>query len=224
MTDTSEHTPDDLTPKEEDDMLAAEYVLGVLDLPQRLAVEARLKSDTAFAALVSAWETHMDGLNDDYAETAAPMNLLPQIEARLFPVAPKQSRSWLGWLGGAVAAGVVAFAVAVNMPQPAPPVQVVAELTAADQGLVYEAAYSGGELQVSRMSGTRPAGGQDHELWLIAPGAAPVSLGVLGDEPLRVTTPRPPAGWVLAVSVEPTGGSTTGAPTGPVIMTAEISA
>jgi anti-sigma-K factor RskA len=57
---------------------------------------------------------------------------------------------------------------------------------------------------------------------VIAPGAAPVSLGLLGDAPLQVAYPVPPAGWTLAVSVEPAGGSSTGAPTGPVILAQEI--
>lgn len=217
MTDTSE----DMTPDQADDMLAAEYVLGVLDLPQRLALEARLKTDISFAARVSAWEVHMGGLNGEFAETAAPMDLLPKIEARLFPVVPRPRRAWMAWLGGALAAGVVALVVGINLPQPA---QIVAQLGAQGQGLVYLAAYSDGALEISRLAGNRPPAGQDHELWLIAPGAAPVSLGILGDTPLRVTYARPPVGWVLAVSVEPTGGSLTGAPTGPVILTAEISA
>ena len=55
-----------------------------------------------------------------------------------------------------------------------------------------------------------------------APGAAPVSLGLLRDDPLSVRYPAWLAGWVLAVSVEPEGGSPTGAPTGPVILTAEM--
>lgn len=212
----------DLTPAEADDMLAAEYVLGVLDLPERMAAEARLKTDADFAAMVVAWEAHLAGLNDSFEDVAPSAAVFAGVEARLFPVAPK--RRWTVWLGGAVAAGVVALAVIVTLPQPGPAPEVVADLSAQDQGLVYRAAYSDGQLQVTRVSGTRPGAGQDHELWIIAPGAAPVSLGLLQDETLRVNTPRPAAGWVLAVSVEPEGGSTTGAPTGPVIMTAEISA
>lgn len=61
-----------------------------------------------------------------------------------------------------------------------------------------------------------------HELWIIAPNANPVSLGLLQDRPLVVTYPEPPAGFVFAVSVEPEGGSPTGQPTGPVILTAEV--
>jgi len=41
---------------------------------------------------------------------------------------------------------------------------------------------------------------------------------------LVVTYPTPPVGWVLAVSVEPAGGSPNGQPTGPVILTAQVGA
>ena len=222
MTDTSDDRV--MTPREEEDALAAEYVLGVLDLPERLAVEKRLRTDDDFAGLVLAWESRLAGLNDEFAETAAPMNLLTEIEARLFPVEAKPKRSWLSWLPAAAAATVLAVAVLVLLPTPGPAPLVVAELSTQDATLVYEASYQSGNLLITRQAGARPPQGQDHELWIIAPGAAPVSLGILGDDTLRVATPLPPAGWVLAVSVEPAGGSTTGAPTGPVIMTAEISA
>jgi anti-sigma-K factor RskA len=63
-----------------------------------------------------------------------------------------------------------------------------------------------------------------HELWIIAPGAAPVSLGLLENAALTVAYPVPPKGWVLAVTVEPAGGAPGGVPTGPVIVSAEINA
>lgn len=103
-------------------------------------------------------------------------------------------------------------------PKPA----LVAVLATADARLAYEVRHFGGELQVTRVAGVPAVAGQVHELWVIAPGAAPVSLGLLDDPQLVVTYPRPPAGWTLAVSIEPAGGSQTGAPTGPVILAAEI--
>ena len=75
---------------------------------------------------------------------------------------------------------------------------------------------------MTRVSGVPAVEGQVHELWIIAPNAAPVSLGLLEDRPLVVTYPSPPEGFVFAVSVEPSGGSPTGQPTGPVILTAEV--
>ncbi|HZD88469.1 MAG TPA: anti-sigma factor, partial [Pseudolabrys sp.] len=61
------------------------------------------------------------------------------------------------------------------------------------------------------------------ELWLIPPGGKPLPVGLLSAE-RTVVLAIPPAlvkqtesGATLAVSLEPPGGSPTGAPTGPVI-------
>ena len=212
MTDTP------LSGREEDDALAAEYVLGVPDLSERLAVEARIKADPAFAALVEGWVQRLSPLNEEFAEAPAP-DLLPKIEARLFPAAPRRARGgFWRWLAGmAVAASLVVAAIAtLTPPQPV----LVATLATADARLSYEVRSFGDSLRVTRVAGVPAVEGQVHELWLIAPGAAPVSLGLLEDRPLTVRYPAPPAGWTLAVSVEPAGGSPTGAPTGPVILSA----
>ncbi|MDR7126609.1 anti-sigma factor [Pseudotabrizicola sp. 4114] len=214
MTDTP------LTPLEEDDALAAEYVLGVLPLPERLAVEARLKTDMDLAARVSVWVAHFAPLNEAYASVPVPPDLLPKIESRLFPKASALRGGWRLWLAGTVTA-VVGVGVFMLMP-PTAPGAVIASLGDGGSALVYEARHDGSHLLVTRVAGTPAPEGQTHELWVIAPGAAPVSLGLLGTDPLDVEYPRPPAGWVLAVSVEPAGGSPTGAPTGPVILTAEL--
>ena len=74
-----------------------------------------------------------------------------------------------------------------------------------------------------------PPGGSSYELWLLpAEGGAPISLGVLAALDARLTlaeanSARLRAGARLAVSVEPRGGSPTGAPTGPVILIGAIS-
>ena len=69
---------------------------------------------------------------------------------------------------------------------------------------------------------------QSLELWLVEGEQAPVSLGVLPQtgqgeidvpEDLRARLTK---GVVLAVSLEPFGGSPTGAATGPVIALGEV--
>jgi len=205
-----------LSPLDADDALAAEYVLGVLSLAERSAVEARLKNDSAFVARVAAWENRLSPLNDDYAEVPAP-DLMPRIEARLFPVAEKPARRPLfGWLSGAATAAAIAIAAVVMFTPPAPP-PVVATLGEADASLRFEARFDGQALTVTRVAGTAAPQGQVQQLWIIAPDAAPVSLGLLEGESIAVPYPAAPAGWTLAVSVEPAGGSPTGAPTGPVV-------
>jgi len=215
---------DTLTPQDADDALAAEYVLGVQDLSDRAATETRIKRDPAFADLVTAWENRFAGLNDGFEEARAP-NLLPRIEARLFPAA-KSARParlpMMRWLSGAAfAAALVLVGVATLVP---PRPDLVAVLATADNRLSYEVASYGDRLQITRVAGVPAVAGQVHELWVIAPGAAPVSLGLLAEGPLVVTYPTPPVGWVLAVSVEPAGGSPNGQPTGPVILTAQVGA
>lgn len=211
-----------LTPFDDRDALAAEYVLGVLDLAERAAAEAQIKSDPEFAALVHRWEQRLAPLNDDIAPEPVPPAVWTRIDARLFPkAAPPVRKSWRLWLAGAVTAGIVVFGILTLMP-PTARGTVIASLGAAESTLIYEARHDGTHLLVTRVAGSPAPEGQTHELWVIAPGAAPVSLGLLGVDPLDVEYPRPPAGWVLAVSVEPAGGSPTGAPTGPVILTAEL--
>ena len=66
------------------------------------------------------------------------------------------------------------------------------------------------------------------ELWLIPPDGKPRPVGLLrADAPVTLTLSGDLAGLVknnavLAVSLEPPGGSTTGLPTGPVIGTGKL--
>jgi anti-sigma-K factor RskA len=73
--------------------------------------------------------------------------------------------------------------------------------------------------------------GHDYELWALAAGGRPISLGVLpaaGDvahRPLSAAQRDALAGATqVAVSLEPEGGSRTGQPTGPVVLTAPLAA
>jgi anti-sigma-K factor RskA len=74
---------------------------------------------------------------------------------------------------------------------------------------------------------TVPAG-KSLELWMLPDGSAPKSLGVIPDSGVgRVTLPAAPDVALanvpaLAVSLEPAGGSPTGAPTGPVLYSGKV--
>jgi anti-sigma-K factor RskA len=68
------------------------------------------------------------------------------------------------------------------------------------------------------------------EVWLLPPGGTPRSLGLFPSERSGTTTALilPPdvaaalASSALAVSLEPTGGSATGAPSGPVLFSGAV--
>lgn len=209
-----------LTLAEEIDALAAECVAGVLDPAERAAVEARMKADAAFRAAVEGWEKRLAALNDDYAPAPVSDAIFARVEARLFPK-PDRRRRWMGLFSGAVAA--VAMAAAVLMLMPAP-MQDVAMLASADHSTVYMVQHKGEMLMVTRMEGTAAPAGQVHELWIIPPGGAPQSLGLLAEAHFEVAYPMPAPGWTLAVSMEPEGGSPADGPTGPVLMSHTIDA
>lgn len=215
--------PAPLPPNDEADALAAEYVLGVLDLPERTAVEARARTDRAFAARIAAWEARLSPLNEEFAEVKAP-NFLPKIEARLFPKPPKAKLrhrfSW-GFLGGVVTAGVLALGLMLaNDPVPSGPF-LTATLAAADAPLSYQARFDAatGSLSLTRVSGSGAGAGQDLELWIIKGDGVPQSLGLIRSADLTLDATGLEPGQTLAVSLEPAGGSPTGAPTGPVLVT-----
>jgi len=87
----------------------------------------------------------------------------------------------------------------------------------------------GSALQLSSLQQVSVPSDRDLELWAIADGA-PESLGVIklsqGQGSLTFTDQqrqRLSTGKILAISIEPKGGSTTGSPTGAVLFTGKIS-
>lgn len=200
-------------PDDDDDLLAAEYVLGVLDLAARGAFETRLKSEPALATRVAGWEARLAPLADEITRVAPAPGLLPRIEARLFPKPGR--RAWFGgiwtWAGGAIAAALVAGFYFTATPD----AMLRANLVANESQVSYVVQVSADQISLT-LAGPAPGAGQSHELWVIDGDKPPVSLGVIGDTPLPLARALLP-GMILAVSLEPSGGSPTGAPTGPVL-------
>lgn len=83
-------------------------------------------------------------------------------------------------------------------------------------------------LRAVALGGARPQSGKSFELWALPDnGGAPVSLGLMPENGRleRTLTDTQRAALLgsskVAVSLEPTGGSPTGAPTGPVLFVAD---
>lgn len=219
-----------------DDALAAEYVLHLLDGAERQAFEDRLHAEPALRALVHGWEARLAALADAVPETAPPVALRRRLLDSLAAEPPRRRRWALpvwGWLsGGAAAAAILLLVMFGTFRQPAPDMRVAfeAELASADRSVVMTAGVIPAihEIVIDRLAGAPPQG-RVHELWLIAEGAAaPVSLGLLADAgTTRIRVPDAIAPGVrsgtIAISVEPPGGSPTGAPTGEVVATAQFS-
>ena len=225
------------------DMLAAEYVVGVLDPQARAMAEARLRTDPDFADEVALWQGYFASLDDAYTPVTPPAGVLERVEARLFGDARGEtpSRGALSRLWGSLALwrtaalGAVLFALAVLLApligERAPGPELVASLQAEDSPVrflaVYDRAHS--SLRFNHVSGERQSA-HDFELWVIEGDAAPVSLGVIPAGQAITIAVAPGhrgmlhSGAVLAITSEPLGGSASGAPTGPVVAAGDIRA
>jgi anti-sigma-K factor RskA len=234
-------------PPHDDDLLAGELVLGVLDGEARCAAQRRRESDAAFAARVAAWERRLGGLLADIAPVDAPAQAWPRVRTRLgwSPVDGAKPGLWqsVGFWRGVSALGLAAAAAlalyvlraapdVVPSPAPvpivqAPPLAPVPVVTlASDAGApVFLASIdvAHGRVRVMPVPAAPDAAGRVPELWLIPAGEAPRSLGVIDTAQAR-EIPVPAdlgralvAGSLLAVSLEPPGGAPHGAPTGPIV-------
>ena len=67
-----------------DDLLAAEYVLGVLPADERQIASSRIDTETDFARLVDGWEVHLSPMAAAYPEVEPPASVKPAIDRRLF--------------------------------------------------------------------------------------------------------------------------------------------
>ncbi len=67
-----------------DDIVAAEYVLGVLPADERRQASLRIEAEQAFARLVDRWEVHFSPLAAGYAEVEAPAGVKAAVDRRLF--------------------------------------------------------------------------------------------------------------------------------------------
>ncbi|RWM82679.1 MAG: anti-sigma factor [Mesorhizobium sp.] len=229
MTPAEDHGPE----PGGDDLFAAEYALGVLDADEREIASRRIDADAAFARLVDAWEAHLSPMAAVYPETEPPIRVKEALDRRLFVAGPRAGLwSSLAFWRGLAAAAVAALAIYVAVPYFNPPVEqprLIASLAADGSDVRYLAVYDAAhrEIGLSHVSGERAAG-KDFELWMIEGKNAPVSMGVIpAGQTARITISpavqeKLAQGAVLAVSLEPAGGSPTGQPTGPVVAAGDL--
>lgn len=96
--------------KDDDAMLAAEYVLGLLDGAEAKDAHRRALEDTAFARLVTEWEVRFAALADDLPDEVPSAAARNAVMAELFPEAAKpgwRQRLWPWQTISAVSAAVV---------------------------------------------------------------------------------------------------------------------
>ena len=225
----------------EKDGLAAECALGTLDESETRAAQSLYESDTVFAREVEAWRERLALLDRSAVPVAPPARLLPEILKRIgrsaiSDTAPvlRLRRELVFWRGATAALAALAAALLIYFTAgsrlPVQPQTFVAVLQANGKEPAFLAAVdvSHHVIAIRRLSAP-PAEQHSYELWALGAGRkAPQSLGVVdavakiptdrlrkfGGAALRDTT--------FAISLEPQGGSPTGAPTGPVLFVGKL--
>lgn len=222
-----------------DELLAGEYVLGVLSHADRIRVEARVQDDRHFAAIVARWQENLSDFNDDYVDEAPPLRTYARIEQKLFPQQAARTMRfetagwwnslhlWRGLTFASLALLVTYAALSSGWIGGAPPARMLtAQMSGSDgaaMGLLARYDTASGRMQLVPVAA--PADdARSLQLWLVPDGgAAPLSLGILpqvGEGGIDIPVDMRPhlkGGVTFAVSLEPAGGSPTGQPTGPVI-------
>ena len=210
------------------EQLAAEYALGTLRGPARERFRRWMREDGAIARAAAEWEARLGPLAGAVAPRRPPERVWRAIEARLGAAAPARRSSW--WRGLALvatgaAAALVVMAVFLPTQQPPSAASYVAVLSDArtQRAVLYvSASRRGAELRIKTLDPSIRVAGASLELWALPRGGKPRSLGLVpgGQSVLRLAAAADQVLAdvpMLAVSLEPAGGSKTGAPTGPVL-------
>ena len=232
MSDDHTISRDDGTP------LAAEYVLGVLGATERRAFEQRLAQEPALRTEVEYWERRLGALASEVRPVEPPAQTWAKIEAALQPASASAARGgvWNSlsfWrfaaLGSAAlaAASIAALVTIVRVPVPSAPLIAKLDISGGQAGFVAAIDPARNSLTIVPASVTA-LNQRVLELWVIAPGDKPRSLGLIeAGRPVQINLPaelmqRIAADATLAVSLDPPGGSPTGQPTGPVIANGKL--
>jgi anti-sigma-K factor RskA len=225
--------PDDI------DNIAAEYALGTLTEAERRDVATRRLGDARLNAAIVAWETRLAPLAETVPAEPPPEGVFERIRQRLPPTAAandnvvdlrRQLRLWrIGAMAASGLAACLAIGLALSWTSRATGGNFVAVLQkdAASPAFLISVNMDTRILTVRPVSAPAEPG-KSYELWLVnARLGAPKSLGVLDEHAITV---RPASAFdratvedsTYAVSLEPAGGSPTGAPTGPVLFTGKL--
>jgi anti-sigma-K factor RskA len=227
----------DYSRRDRADRLAAEYVLGTLRGPARRRFESLLPAHPVLRTAVAEWRARLEPLADGVPAVEPPPAVWQLLEQRLFaPPAPAAALPWWQrltvWRSLSGLASVTALALLVvgsqTPPAQAPIVVVLGSNPQAAQALnasfVASVSADGRALVLKPLQPLTMSAGRALELWAVPAAGAPRSLGLVdaggATTLVRAQLLRDTAAF--AVSVEPSGGSPTGAPTGPIVSLGKL--
>jgi len=215
------------------DRLASEYVLGTLRGGARRRFDALLPAHPALQRAVAAWEARLLPMAlkaEPVVPEARTWNGLEQRLGWAPPAAPVAAPATGGklrfWRLASAFASLVALALGLTLrlaPSQAPMI-VVLHATQGTQTIVAGLSPDRERLSIQPIQPVALTAQQSLELWALPKAGAPASLGVISSDKLTALSRRalPADTKGLAVSLEPSGGSPTGAPTGPILFVGDL--
>lgn len=220
------------------DELAAQYVLGTLRGPARRRFERFCQHNATALLAVRRWEDRLVDLLAEVVPVEPSALVWDRIKFRVRreqALRPKRTMASSNTWRFSIAAGIAALAIAIGVWIGFGPgsTQLVASVVDPQHAQIWriEARRDRDELRVSAAANLALDPARAYELWALpGAGAAPVSLGLMpksGRGTLQLNDTQRLAlarSRQVAVSLEPPGGSPTGAPTGPVLFVADIAA
>jgi len=219
------------------DALAAEYVIGTLRGGARRRFESLLPAHSVLRGATLAWSERLMPMTAALAPVEPSGDVWRRISDRLDRRKSVVAGAWerlAFWRGLTAFASVAAIGLAVLLATPRavpPPVVVVLAATdaaasgAAAAPIVASISGDGSTLVARPIAPVALRADRSLELWAVPAQGAPRSLGVLpGGSGVVALRGKVLAGAdTLAVTVEPAGGSPTGAPTGPIVYAGKFS-
>ena len=222
--------------------LAAEYALGTLRGRARERLRGWMREDAALARAAAEWDERLAPLAEAVRPVPAPARVWRGIEARLPGEArrgaPAGAAGWwdrvafwrsLGLLASGAAAALLAVLVLLPAGKAPPPealpasyIAVLSDPKTQRPVLIATALRQDERLSVRALDPAILVSDRSLELWALPRQGGPRSLGLVEGERALLKLARPADAALgdvplLAVSLEPRGGSRTGAPTGPVL-------
>lgn len=229
--------------------LAAEFALGTLRGRARERFRRWMAEDVAIADAAMQWEMRLAPMAAAIVPVQPPARVWRRILERLDAGQARGEGVWsslafwrnLGLAASGMAAALLAAIglISPQAPQQAPPpvvlpsnemaatyLAVLSDSKTQKPMLVVSAGRNSNDLWVKTLDPAIHVPDKSLELWALPPGQAPKSFGVVAPSEKMIAlklasvadqsladTP------MFAISLEPKGGSPTGAPTGPVLFT-----
>ena len=218
------------------ELLAGEYVLGLLRGAARRRFERLMIEDARLRAEITAWEGKFAGWNRGLQPLAPPASvwrrLQARIEAEARPVRTPRLKPW--WSAAVAIAAVVTLVIGVFLgrsllaPSPAPAYLAVMSTAQGQPRWLITVHPQSRRVDMKALADNTPPPDKSYELWMLPGSGKPIAMGLMNSRSSASETVNADViaaitdAKGLAISVEPEGGSPTGQPTGPVVYVAPL--